>query len=77
MPVLVDFKHKIIDGQRVYEKDTDGKKIPWTIPNVELLAMKNTNSKSLCKEDFKRWKQGTTQNRHTRLAIYGFLRYCV
>jgi len=77
MPVLIDFKHKIIDGERKYEKDANGKKIPCPIPNVEQLAKKYSNSKSLCKAALKRWEQGTTQHRHMRLALYGFLRYCV
>mgnify|MGYP003145967434 FL=1 len=77
MPVLVDFKHKIIDGERKYPKNADGKKIPCSPPIVEQLAKKHKNSKSLCKAALKRWEQGTTQHRHMRLALYGFLRYCV
>jgi len=77
MPVLVDFKHEIIDDQRKYKKDADGKKIPCSPSNIERLAKRYSNSKALCKAALKRWEQGTTQHRHMRLALYGFLRYCV
>ena len=86
MPVLVDFKHKTENGERVYEyekeKDENGKvisrkRIPCEIPNIEKLAKKNKSGKLLCKAALKRWEQGTTQHRHMRLALYGFLRYCV
>ena len=77
MPVLVDFKHEKIDGRRKYKKDSQGKKIPCSPSNIERLAKKHTNSKSLCKAALKRWDQGTTQHRHMRLALYGFLRFCV
>ena len=86
MPVLVDFKHKTENGERVYEyekeKDENGKvisrkRIPCEIPNIEKLAKKNKSGKLLCKAALKRWDQGTTQHRHMRLALYGFLRYCV
>ena len=77
MPVLVDFKHEEIDGRRKYKTDSQGKKIPCSPSNIERLAKKHTNSKSLCKAALKRWNQGTTQHRHMRLALYGFLRYCV
>lgn len=86
MPVLVDFEHKIIDGQRVYkykeERDARGmliskERIPCTIPNVEKLSKKAKDGKSLCKAALKRWEQGSTIHRHMRLALYGFLRFCV
>ena len=86
MPVLIDFEHKEVNGQRVYkykeEKDAKGKvisrkKIPCSPSNIERLARKHSNSKTLCKAALKRWEQGTTQHRHMRLALYGFLRYCV
>ena len=77
MPVLIDFKHEIIDGRRKYKKDSEGKKIPCSPSNIERLAKKYSNSKVLCKAALKRWEQGTTQHRHMRLALYGFLRYCV
>ena len=76
MPVLVDFKHEIIDGRRKYKKDSQGKKIPCSPSNIERLAKKHSNSKALCKAALKRWKQGTTQHRYMRQALYGFLRYC-
>jgi len=44
--------------------------------NIERLAKKHSNSKALCKSALKRWKQGTTQHRYMRQALYGFLRYC-
>ena len=75
MPVLVDFKHDIFEGQRKYKKDADGKKIPCSPSNIERLAKKYSNSKALCKAALKRWEQGTTQHRHMRLALYGFLKY--
>ena len=77
MPVLVDFKHEIIDGRRKYKKDSQGKKIPCSPSNIERLAKRYSNGKALCKAALKRWEQGTTQHRHMRLALYGFLRYCV
>jgi hypothetical protein len=77
MPVLIDFEHKVVDGQRKYKRDSDGKKIPCSPSNIERLARKHKNSKDLCKAALKRWEQGTTQHRHMRLALYGFLRYCV
>ena len=86
MPVLIDFKHDVVEGERIYkydiEKNENGKiiskkKIPLSISNIEQLAVKNKNGKSLCKTALKRWEQGTTQHRHMRLALYGFLRFCV
>ena len=46
MPVLIDFEHKVIDGQRKYKRDSDGKKIPCSPSNIERLARKHTNNKA-------------------------------
>ena len=35
------------------------------------------NGSALCKVALKQWQQGTTIRRHMRLALYGFLRFCV
>ena len=86
MPVLIEFKHDVIDNKKVYEYEIERnkkgtiiskKKIPLSISNIEQLAVRNKNGKSLCKAALKRWEQGTTQHRHMRLALYGFLRFCV
>ena len=75
-----------IDAYRDYKKDSV-KDSTWRskyhpiFKNV-IKATRNTsqaplNGPALCKVALKQWQQGTPIRRHMRLALFGFLRFCV
>ena len=75
-----------IEAYRQFKKDlvkdsTWRSKYDPVFKNV-IKAMKSKNlmplnGPSLCKVALKQWRQGTPIRRHMRLALFGFLRFCV
>ena len=64
---------------RVKESTWKSKYKPVLDRVLEALSRKNKliNGPQLCDVVLKKWSKGTSQRRHMRLAVYGFLNYCV